>query len=69
MMTWPLIQRNKVDDSKVAVPVEACAASDNEVLASMANNVRALLLLVLTYCRLLTFHTASGAVVDPGISL
>ena len=39
MMSWPLIQRNKVDDSKVAVPVEACAASDNEVLASAAKKV------------------------------
>ena len=39
MMTWPLIQRNKVDDSKVATPVEACASSENEVLAGLAKKV------------------------------
>lgn len=39
MSTWPLIQRNKVDDSKVSVPVEVCADSENEVLASSAKKV------------------------------
>ncbi|OBZ74746.1 Histone-lysine N-methyltransferase, H3 lysine-36 specific [Grifola frondosa] len=32
MMTWPLIQRNKVEDSKINVPVELCAQSENEGL-------------------------------------
>jgi len=39
MMTWPLIQRNKVDDSGVAAPVQACAQSDNEILASVAKKL------------------------------
>ena len=42
MMTWPLIQRNKVEDSKIDVPVKACAESDNEVLAELAKKVRLL---------------------------
>lgn len=41
MMTWPLIQRNKVEDSKVNVPVQACAESDNENLALLAKRVSA----------------------------
>ncbi|KAJ3528888.1 hypothetical protein NM688_g7933 [Phlebia brevispora] len=36
MMTWPLIQRNKVEDSKVSVPVKACSESENVVLAELA---------------------------------
>ena len=44
-MTWPLIQRNKVEDSKVGVPVKACAQSENVVLAEAATKVRLVLLL------------------------
>ncbi|KAF8804407.1 hypothetical protein BYT27DRAFT_7107098 [Phlegmacium glaucopus] len=36
MSTWPLLNRNKVQDSKVHVPVEACAALENEVVKSLA---------------------------------
>ncbi|KAG8215170.1 hypothetical protein J3R82DRAFT_8679, partial [Butyriboletus roseoflavus] len=36
MVKWPLIQRNKVDDSKVRVPVQACAESENEGMKSLA---------------------------------
>ncbi|KAI9454239.1 hypothetical protein BJY52DRAFT_1122891 [Lactarius psammicola] len=32
MSTWPLISRNKVEDSKVCVPVQKCAESENVVL-------------------------------------
>ncbi|KAL6308930.1 hypothetical protein BKA93DRAFT_724617 [Sparassis latifolia] len=41
MMTWPLIQRNKVEDSKVNVPVQACAQSENAVLAELAKKLLA----------------------------
>ena len=40
MSTWPLIQRNKVEDSKINVPVGILAQSDNEGLASLAKKVR-----------------------------
>lgn len=40
MATWPLIQRNKVEDSKVNVPVKLCAESENEVVAELAKKVR-----------------------------
>ncbi|KAF9228124.1 hypothetical protein BS17DRAFT_745368 [Gyrodon lividus] len=36
MVKWPLIQRNKVDDSKIRVPVQACAESENETMKSLA---------------------------------
>ncbi|OCH90860.1 SET domain-containing protein [Obba rivulosa] len=39
MMTWPLIQRNKVEDSKVDIPVQACAKSENEMLAGLAKKL------------------------------
>lgn len=38
-MTWPLIQRNKVEDSKVNVPVQKCAESDNEAVAELAKKL------------------------------
>ena len=40
-MTWPLIQRNKVEDSKINIPVEKCAESDNEALATLAKKLLA----------------------------
>ncbi|KAG6374133.1 hypothetical protein JVT61DRAFT_4779 [Boletus reticuloceps] len=36
MVRWPLIQRNKVDDSKIRVPVQVCAESENETMRSLA---------------------------------
>ncbi|CCM05915.1 uncharacterized protein FIBRA_08153 [Fibroporia radiculosa] len=39
MMTWPLIQRNKVEDSKVNIPVQICAQSDNQGLAELAQKL------------------------------
>ncbi|KAH9894001.1 hypothetical protein C8Q73DRAFT_498617 [Cubamyces lactineus] len=39
MSTWPLIQRNKVEDSKVNVPVRLCAESDNEVVSALAKRL------------------------------
>ncbi|TCD67121.1 histone methyltransferase set2 [Steccherinum ochraceum] len=39
MMTWPLIQRNKVEDSKVNVPVKVCSESENENLASLSKKL------------------------------
>ncbi|KZT68078.1 hypothetical protein DAEQUDRAFT_766652 [Daedalea quercina L-15889] len=41
MMTWPLIQRNKVEDSKVNVPVQVCAQSENTALAELAQKLLA----------------------------
>ncbi|KAF7793530.1 hypothetical protein EIP86_004644 [Pleurotus ostreatoroseus] len=41
MMTWPLIQKNKVEDSKVSVPVKACAESENVVLKELAEKLLA----------------------------
>lgn len=39
MATWPLIQRNKVEDSKVNISVKVCSESENVVLAELATNV------------------------------
>ncbi|KZT23009.1 SET domain-containing protein [Neolentinus lepideus HHB14362 ss-1] len=40
MTTWPLIQRNKVEDSKVDVPVRACAEnSQNEEIKGLAQRL------------------------------
>ncbi|KAF8966903.1 hypothetical protein BDZ97DRAFT_1917169 [Flammula alnicola] len=36
MKTWPLLNRNKVQDSKVHIPVEVCAALENETVKSLA---------------------------------
>jgi hypothetical protein len=42
MSTWPLISRNKVEDSKVSMPVQRCTESENLVLKKAAQNVCAL---------------------------
>jgi histone-lysine N-methyltransferase SETD2 len=42
MSTWPLISRNKVEDSKVSVPVQRCTESENLVLKKAAQAVCAL---------------------------
>ncbi|CAA7262089.1 unnamed protein product [Cyclocybe aegerita] len=39
MQTWPLQNRNKVQDSKVHVPVEACAALEDEKIKSLAQKL------------------------------
>ncbi|KAI0070968.1 hypothetical protein K474DRAFT_1712871 [Panus rudis PR-1116 ss-1] len=39
MMRWPLIQRNKVEDSKVNVPVKTISESENEALAGVAKKL------------------------------
>jgi [histone H3]-lysine36 N-trimethyltransferase len=39
MSTWPLISRNKVEDSKVSVPVQRCTESENTVLKKAAQDV------------------------------
>ncbi|KAI0339087.1 SET domain-containing protein [Trametopsis cervina] len=39
MLAWPLIQRNKVDDSGIEGPIGVCVESDNEVVASLAKNL------------------------------
>ncbi|KAG9311141.1 hypothetical protein JVU11DRAFT_9056 [Chiua virens] len=36
MVKWPLIQRNKVDDSKIRDPVQICAQSEHEGMRSLA---------------------------------
>jgi len=40
MTSWPLLQRNKVDDSKVTTPVMLCAESENETVKTLAKKVR-----------------------------
>jgi [histone H3]-lysine36 N-trimethyltransferase len=39
MSKWPLIARNKVDDSKISEPVQRCTNSDNESLKNAAQKV------------------------------
>ncbi|KAF8487420.1 hypothetical protein DFH94DRAFT_641821 [Russula ochroleuca] len=39
MSTWPLISRNKVEDSKVNVPVQRCTESENVVLKKAAEDL------------------------------
>ncbi|KAG1732683.1 uncharacterized protein EDB91DRAFT_1302092 [Suillus paluster] len=39
MVRWPLIQRNKVDDSKITIPVRVCLESDNETMKGLAQKV------------------------------
>lgn len=38
-MTWPLIQRNKVEDSQVNVSVQAFSESENQAVAELAKKV------------------------------
>ena len=40
MFSWPLLHRNKVEDSKVSVPVALYAQSENEVVKTLAQKVR-----------------------------
>ena len=40
MLSWPLLHRNKVEDSKVSVPVTLYAQSENEVVKTLAQKVR-----------------------------
>ena len=47
MTTWPLISRNKVEDSKVCVPVERCTESENVVLKKAAQDVSPVAIIVL----------------------
>jgi [histone H3]-lysine36 N-trimethyltransferase len=39
MTTWPLLQRNKVDDSKITVPVTVCTQSEDETVKDLAQKV------------------------------
>lgn len=39
MSRWPLIQRNKVDDSKITIPVRVCLESENETMKGLAQKV------------------------------
>ncbi|KAN0141834.1 hypothetical protein V8E53_000296 [Lactarius tabidus] len=39
MTTWPLISRNKVEDSKVSAPVQRCTESENVVLKKAAQDL------------------------------
>jgi hypothetical protein len=39
MLTWPLLHKNKVEDSKVSVPVGLYAQSENEVVKALAQKV------------------------------
>jgi histone-lysine N-methyltransferase SETD2 len=36
MTTWPLLNRNKVEDSRVIVPVQACVEQDNLAVKELA---------------------------------
>lgn len=39
MKSWPLLNRNKVQDSKVHIPVEACATLEDETVKTLAQAV------------------------------
>lgn len=39
MITWPLLHRNKVEDSKVLMPVSSYAESDDEAVKTLAQKV------------------------------
>lgn len=39
MLSWPLLHKNKVEDSKVSVPVASYAQSENEVVKALAQKV------------------------------
>ena len=39
MLTWPLLHKNKVEDSKVSVPVRIYTQSQNEVVKALAQKV------------------------------
>ena len=39
MKSWPLIQRNKVEDSKVFVPVDTLKTSENETVSALATSL------------------------------
>ena len=39
MMNWPLIQRNKVEDSKISEPVKKCVELENEIVSKLAKEV------------------------------
>lgn len=39
MSTWPLLNRNKVLDSKVHVAVEACLSLENESIKALSQKV------------------------------
>lgn len=39
MIAWPLLNRNKVEDSKVIVPVQACASLEHEGIVAKAQKV------------------------------
>ena len=47
MTALPLIYRNKVDDSRVNIPVQACTQSNNEALKTAAQKVRHLLVFIM----------------------
>ena len=38
--TWPLLHRNKVEDSKIEEPVQQCVQSEDERLKTLAEKVR-----------------------------
>lgn len=39
MSVWPLLNRNKVEDSKVSVPVRTCAELEDETVKGLAQKV------------------------------
>ncbi|KAI0028737.1 hypothetical protein K488DRAFT_57880 [Vararia minispora EC-137] len=39
MSKWPLLSRNKIDDSKISGPVQRCTESDNELLKTAAQKL------------------------------
>jgi len=53
MLTWPLLHKNKVEDSKVSIPVSLYAQSEDPVVKALAQKVgsslRALIIGYLTH--------------------
>ena len=60
LTTWPLLQRNKVDDSKIVIPVEACALSENEHIKGLAQKVGELRIWS-SHTILISFYTTTAS--------
>ncbi|KAH9984712.1 hypothetical protein BJV77DRAFT_1062120 [Russula vinacea] len=66
MNTWPLISRNKVEDSKVNVPIQRCTESDNVVLKKAAEDLLDKWSILETAYRIPKRMKGDNAAEDPG---
>ncbi len=61
--TWPLLQRNKVEDSQIDTTVGVLAESENEVAAGLAKKVNHHSTLILV-CSLIIYALATRTLVN-----